>query len=87
MELRIQNIVNDMACFWEKGSRHPTFETKIGQVLYNITCDVITCSCNGSRSGYAGCQTCCCTLKEMGSNYVGKIIGLINFPAILKEYQ
>ena len=84
MELRNQNTINNMACFWVKGNQHPTLEIKIGQLLHNITCNVRTCSCNGSGTGYGGCQACCCTLKEIGSNYVGKIIGLINFSLTLK---
>ena len=63
-----------MACFWEEGSRYPTFEAKIGHSFHNITCNPETCLCNGTRTGHVGCQACCCTLREIDSNYVGKMI-------------
>lgn len=51
-------------CKFKDGYSRPTFVYFMGVEKMNILCSNDSCHCDGSSTGYPGCQNCCCTVRE-----------------------
>ena len=51
-------------CKFKDGDSRPTFVYSMGGEKIDILCSVDSCHCDGSSTGYTGCQNCCCTIRE-----------------------
>lgn len=51
-------------CKFKDGDRRPTFVYSMGGEKIDILCSTDSCHCDGSSTGYSGCQNCCCTVRE-----------------------
>ena len=55
--------IND-TCLFKDGDKFPSFIYQMGDNTEIILCSNTTCLCDGSDTGYKGCQSCCCAIKE-----------------------
>ena len=51
-------------CLFKDGDRFPTFMLYVNGKTTELLCSNDTCLCNGTNTGYIGCQSCCCTIRE-----------------------
>ena len=51
-------------CIFKEGDKFPSFIRHVGDITDTIPCSNNTCLCNGSRTGYKDCQSCCCAIRE-----------------------
>ena len=52
-------------CFFKDGVKTPYFLYYLtNEQFIEIGCSRDTCLCDGSNTGYTGCQSCCCTIRE-----------------------
>ena len=51
-------------CTFKDGDRIPTFLYFVNGESTEVLCSNGNCQCNGSNTGYKGCQSCCCTIRE-----------------------
>ena len=52
-------------CFFKDGVKNPYFLYYLSvEQPIEIECSKDTCLCDGSNTGYRGCQSCCCTIRE-----------------------
>lgn len=74
-------------CFFKKHT--PSFSYNFGDgIIHDITCSDSYCSCDGSRTGYTGCQKCCCSKARKEASVEGKeaIIGPLHILALVAHY-
>ena len=55
---------NNEVCSFKDGNKYPTFLYNNGEQSEEINCTKETCKCDGSNTGYEGCQKCCCGIRE-----------------------
>ena len=55
--------INDTCIFKDK-DKFPSFISHMGGNTEIILCSNDTCICDGSDTGYKGCQRCCCAIRE-----------------------
>ena len=55
--------IND-TCIFQDGDKFPSFIYHMGGNTEIILCSNDTCLCDGSDTGYKGCQSCCCAIRE-----------------------
>ena len=66
-------------CFFKDGVKNPYFLYYLGDGQFvKIKCSRDTCLCDGSKTGYTGCQSCCCTIREKreGNESFYRLFGL-----------
>ena len=51
-------------CRFKDENRFPTFLHYVNGKRTEILCSNVTCQCDGTNTGYLGCQSCCCTARE-----------------------
>lgn len=65
-------------CFFEGNSVTPSFSYDFDSGnIHDITCSDY-CSCDGSRTGYGGCQKCCCSKAHKKTRVKGKEAAIIS---------
>ena len=65
-------------CFFKDGVKNPYFVFHLsGEQYIEIECSKAICQCDGSNTGYTGCQSCCCTIREKreGNESFYRLIG------------
>ena len=80
---------NVTRCFFKKHTVTPSFSYDFGDgIIHDITCPDSYCSCDGSRTGYTGCQKCCCSKARKETSVEGKeaIIRLLHILALISHY-
>ena len=68
-------------CTFRDGEKVPTFMYHLGgDQFIEILCSKDTCHCDGSNTGYKGCQSCCCAMREKheGNKKINKIHSRVN---------
>ena len=55
--------IND-TCIFKDGDKFPSFIYHMGGNTEILLCSNLTCHCDGSDTGYKGCQSCCCGIRE-----------------------
>ena len=55
---------NNDVCSFKDGNTFPTFLYNNDEQSEEITCTNKTCQCDGSNTGYKGCQKCCCGIRK-----------------------
>ena len=60
----INTEINNEFCSFKDGDKNPTFLYNKGGQSVEILCTNETCHCDGSNTGYKGCQKCCCSIRE-----------------------
>ena len=79
-------------CFFEGNSVMPSFSYDFGSGnIHDITCSDY-CSCDGSRTGYNGCQKCCCSKAQKKTSVKGKeaaiiLVSLLAFLLTISDLQ
>ena len=51
-------------CLFKDRDRFPTFMHHVSGKTIELLCSNDTCLCDGTNTGYKGCQSCCCTIRE-----------------------
>ena len=51
-------------CLFKDGDQFPTFTHDSNGKTTELLCCNDTSLCDGTNTGYKGCQSCCCTIKE-----------------------
>ena len=77
----VSNNHNRDTCTFRDGEKVPTFMYHLGgDQFIEILCSKDTCHCDGSNTGYKGCQSCCCAMREKheGNKKINKIHSRVN---------
>lgn len=76
-------------CFFKNNAVKPSFSYAFGDgSIHDITCSDSNCSCDRSRTGYTGCQECCCSKPRKEACVEGKepIILPVHILALIAHY-
>ena len=76
-------------CFFKNNAVTPSFSYDFGDgSIHDITCSDSNCSCDRSRTGYTGCQECCCSKTPKEACVEGKesIILPVHILALIVHY-
>ena len=77
----VSNKHNRDNCIFKDGEKVPTFIYQLsGDQYVQILCSKDTCHCDGSNTGYKGCQSCCCAMRQKneGNEKTNKIHSQFN---------
>ena len=85
----VSNEHNRDTCIFRDGEKVPTFIYHLGgDQFIEILCSKDTCHCDGSSTGYKGCQSCCCAMREKheGNKKTNKVHSRVNC-FLVADYQ